>query len=226
MQVRLDSVSASGLGGGSSQLAWNHTIQQNLGKKGLIIVSGFGREEGGQTNPEEIDHITFNGVTMTLVTDANKNETGVTQYELHGSNVPGPGTYEVRIFYKGTGTPDKSRGCCAVFRNLRNQNNLQWTRETYSGGTASRNLTPLTKNALLVCTYGWRVGFNYESVVGGFTEAITNRGDNSGGIAIWYKQVAVPVNTTISITCTNPEDHGMILTEFQSAANSGLVALA
>lgn len=228
LKPAIDNVSASGLGGtGSENLSWSHTIG-NLGKNGLIIVGAIGREESGEQNPEEINQITFNGVVMTKVLDANRNETGVTMWELHGDSVPAAGTYTVNVNYKDSPKQaEKKRGVCASFRNVQRLSpQEQSTNATADSGQMSLSLTPQSKNALFVGVYGWRVGFAY-TLNTGQVEAVTNRGDNSAGVSILYQIVPLPVSTTLTITPNNSETEGMIIATFKGnqIGGGGLIAI-
>lgn len=221
MPAILDAYS-HGSGGGASTLTFNHTIG-NLGRNGLIIVAALGRESEGQTNPEEITGITYNGVAMTLVSNANGGESGYTMYELHGTNVPVAGTYSVVVTYSGTGTPNQAYGICASFRNVKNQT---WEDKDFSvqtSGTISTTVTTLTKNALVVGMWGERTAASYTKDTD--QTLIYERTDGQGLLILVYKTVVTPGNETFQISPSNSEQEGMVLAAFETVTPRGGLAL-
>lgn len=212
MVPQLQASAASGLGGTGGDLSWNMTIP-NLGKNGLIIIAWLGREEGGEQSPEEINAVYFNGVQCTIGQEANRNETGSGFAYLTGASIPAAGTYAcVLNFQDNPKQAEKKRGVSAAFTNVKSQAPEVTTQATGSGGSPSVAITPLTNNALVIASWGWRVGFAETWTWG--TSIVTSRGDNSAGISLAYSVIATPAAQTVSVGATNPEDWGLAVGSF------------
>lgn len=225
--VSLDSMHWN-YGGGASSLSWQHTITQDLGLNGLIVVVSAGQENDGQTNPEETNSIYFNGVAMTKVRDANRDREGLSMYELHGANVPPPGTYTVTVYYNGTGTPNRSRGISTAWKQIKNQavegSNYQ-TADDGGGGNRNTSITPLSYNALVLACFEERtdVGWTQNS---NFTQLLEIREGTVGcRMGLFYKIVPDKSLTTFSMNFVNPEQNEMIIASFEPAPVSAVVDL-
>lgn len=219
MTPLLRASAASGLGGTGGDITWSMTIP-DLGKNGLIVIAGIGREEGGETNPEEINVCYFNGVYLTRILDANINETGTGMYYLQYPNIPAAGTYTAGINFKDSPKQaEKKRGVSAAFSNIRIQAPEASNATTGSGSPRSNSITPTTNNALVLGSWGWRVGF--ANSWSGLTEIVTSRGDNSAGISLGYTVKAPPGAVSVTASATNPEDNGLVLAAFAPAKDQG-----
>lgn len=216
MRPILDSYAASGLGGVSGDLAWQITIG-NLGKNGLIAIAWLGREEGGEQNPEEINAVSFNGINCPIIREENNQETGHGMAILRGASLPGPGTYTVSLnFQDSPKQAEKKRGVVAAFRNIRDETYEAINGSAGASGARSAPVTTLTPNALVIASFGWRVGFA-ETWSGGMTPIVTSRGDNSAGVSLAYAIKEVPGLITPSCDAGNTESDGMVAAVYKPA---------
>ena len=224
MRPILDSYAASGLGGTGGDITWSHEILGNLGKNGAMFIAGMGAETGGEQNPEEINvcYIVVSGTPryFTRIADANNSETGSGLYVLQGSSVPPPGIYTCGINFKDSPKQaERKRGVSAAFRNVLNQSAEASGSDAGTNSPRAVNLTPISKNALVVASWGWRVGF--AETWGWGTPIVTSRGDNSGGITLAYSVVTTPALQSISCGATNPESNGMVAAAFKPSKDQG-----
>jgi hypothetical protein len=208
MIPRLDSYSGGTYGQNVSSISWTHTIA-NYCARPLVIVGSMGREENGEQNPEETNYVSFGGRTMTRIS-ANSQEFGSSLSYWYGTELSA-GNYTVTVYYYGSGTPNKARGISAVWDNIKQQAPTSQQVTTGIGGTRSLSFSTSWYNDLVVCTYGWRVGFS-NTWSGNVTQLVVNRGDNAGGIAMAYAMVPSPIGMTVTAEAGNSEDNGLIET--------------
>lgn len=210
----LDSIwSGVSVDGGVSSISGSMTIG-NLGKNGLVVICAIGREQTGDHDPEEINNITFNGIPMELIFNANRNEFGCTMYVLRGASIPPAGTYTVQVNYKGSNTAEFHKAVGASFKYVKDQvaevsNHSEWSDGSHGSGAPH---STLTNNALVIACWGWRVGFAETWSYG--TPLVTLRVDNQAGITMSYAIEPTPRSFFINCNATNPEDNGIIAASF------------
>lgn len=219
MPALLDSTSQGSVGNASS-LSWSHTIG-SLGAQGLILVLAMGREQTGDNDPEHPVSATFNGVAMTQIINTANDQTAGVLFAIRGSQCPGPGTYTITVNYQGNGTAEFHHGVSAAFKRVRDQA-VEGTNQntTSSGGRKQVTLTPLSKNALVIGAYWWRVGFALTQY-SDFTHLVTDRVDNQGGAALYYKIVQIPDLITFDVDGGNTETNSLMIASWESGKALG-----
>jgi hypothetical protein len=195
--------SAQGSAGQVSSYSFNLTIP-NLGQSGLIVVAGHGREQDGQHDPEEVDHITFNGAAMTKISDANKDQDGLSLYEIHGSAIPVAGTYAITIYHKGTGNAKYHHGVAAAFRNVFNKTYEHVSYNTYNNLPFTAYIDTDTRNALLVGAVAERTGHGMTCLSGQILIQ-NNTVSEQGGLSLWYQTYVLPGTQTFQFQNNNSE---------------------
>ncbi len=202
----------------NENLSWTHVLGSGVK---LIVVGGIGKETGGEQNPEEINTITFNGVSMTKHPsgDANNDQTGVSFYYLTGANIPVAGSYTVNINYKDSPKyPNAKAGVCASWRTIKNAAPEAYGVRVQSNGSPDPAVTliTLTGGALLVAVYGVRTG---EPII--FTQGVDmqvespNNGGEDTAVAIGARIISAPASVTVTVDPNNPESNGLLVAAFR-----------
>jgi hypothetical protein len=211
-------------GGGSSTLSWSHVLA-SLGVNGLILVTSGGCELGGEQDPEETNSITFNGIAMHKIADANRTEDGMSLYYLYGSEIPVAGTYTVTITYKGNGTPNYSEGVCSSWKGARNQAYEALASNTWqdaNGGNINSSITTVSPDSLFYGCWKERTDVDYTQTTTHPVLIVLRNGSESR-MMIVYDTVRVPAPTNYQINPVNPETNMMIVASFAPQPSSNLL---
>lgn len=226
MAAFLDNTSTLAKGSGGTSDSWSHTILKSLSKNGLIIVViSAENTTGGQTG-QQVNGVTFNGIAMTQIQNGNRTDghsTSCAMFELHGSNVPAPGTYNITVTYNGSN--QSHTGGAMSFGNIKNKTVEASTIVTQNGGTSiSTSLTTLTKNALLVVGYSSQNTPNATSTTGDTRafNVVPASGEQSESDG-FYRTITTPASSTVTLTTSNPETEILILASFETIVPGGII---
>ncbi len=223
--AQFDNSATAGNGTGASSLTFNMTIG-SLGGTGLIVVIAEGETIAGGSSNQDITGITFNGISMTLVTqDKNTaaHSCSVAMYKLTGTNIPGAGTYSVVVSYTNASNASQA-AVCMSFKGVKNQAAEANNHINANGTTSfSVSLTTLTNNALVIAGYGNQNGGSPSFTTGELGNFVAQPGSGENSIAFaGYRTVVTPALTTTTVSVTNPEAEALLLASFQ-IINVGLL---
>jgi|SRR6185312_10887015 len=223
MGALLDNVSTGNNNTSSSSLSWSHTLG-SLGGSGLIIVGVEGETTTSNYGNSIVSGVTFNGVSMTKVVEngnnGGSNAVHVSLWELHGSNVPGAGSYTVSVSYTGA-TISQAAGALS-FKNVLPQTAEASSSVSLNGNSSpSDSVTTLTPNALLVSIYGSQntpVATSSTSDTEGF-HSIPGTAEQSECDG-FYRTVVLPASSTVTLSAANPEAEAMVTASFATAQST------
>lgn len=216
MAAVLDSFAVGSSGASGSSLSFNHTI---LAPVTHIFVCAEGEDTSGGSSNQNITGITFNGVAMTQVdqdSNTSAHSCSVALFELHGSNVPGPGVYAVSISYSGS-CESRAAGSMA-FKSTKNQG-FEAKNKANANGTSpfGASVTTVSRNALVIVAYGNQNANDNPSFSTGET-TVFNEIPASGETSLCtgaYKTVVLPASTATTFTVTNPEAEAVVVAAFE-----------